>query len=139
MAASPGATVQGNLWFDGACSGNPGPMGGGAVLEIKGHRTEHLVSLGIGTNNEAEYGGLIAGLRAALAAGVTDVTVHGDSQLILRQLEGRYQVKAANLRPFYETARALLARFVTHRLVWVPRDDNGAADAAARRAIQSKS
>lgn len=113
-------------------------MGGGAILDIGGRRTEHRVPLGIGTNNEAEYGGLIVGLEAALAAGATKLTVRGDSQLVLRQMEGRYQVKAANLRPLHQQAKALAAQFERVAWQWVRRDENAAADAAARRAVQSK-
>ncbi len=127
--------MHATVWFDGACSGNPGPMGGGAVVEAGGKRRVVSVPLGRGTNNEAEYGGLIAGLKAALDAGASRVTVHGDSHLVLRHLEGRYQVKAANLRPLYQEAKALLARFDETRLVWVRREQNAAADQAARDAI----
>ena len=127
--------VHAEVWFDGACSGNPGPMGGGAVIVIDGKEEAVSKALGNGTNNEAEYGGLIAGLGAALRRGAASVTVRGDSQLVLRQLEGKYQVKAANLRPYYDQAKALLERFDPVKLVWVPRDQNAGADAAARRAI----
>jgi len=127
--------VHATVWFDGACSGNPGPMGGGAVVEIDGRRETVSLALGRGTNNEAEYGGLIAGLEEALGHGATSVTVRGDSQLILRHLEGRYAVRASNLRPLYERARVLLGRFERVRFEWVRREENGAADAAARAAI----
>lgn len=135
MASKHPTRMDAELWFDGACTGNPGPMGGGAVLRMEGRDEAISKALGHGTNNEAEYGGLIAGLAAALRRDVTRITVRGDSQLILRQLEGKYQVKAANLRPYYEQAKALLGRFESVHLEWVPRDQNAGADAAARRAI----
>lgn len=123
------------VWFDGACYGNPGPTGGGAIVDIEGRRTQHSQRGPRGTNNEAEYLGLITGLKAAKAAGATSLTVKGDSQLIIRQLEGQYKVKAANLRPMFEEAKALLRNFEQVRLEWVRRDLNAEADAAARAAI----
>ncbi len=124
------------IHFDGACTGNPGPTGYGAVVDIEGNR--HTISEpgGRGTNNTAEYGGLIAGLKAALNAGATSVEVRGDSQLVIRQLEGRYQVKAPNLKPYFEEAKALLGQFERIKLVWVRREQNAAADQAARDGIR---
>ncbi len=138
MAPAGPDPVHATLWFDGACYGNPGPMGAGAILVVDGRRQEIARPMGVGTNNEAEYGGLIAGLKAAATAGVTTLEVLGDSQLIIRQLEGSYKVKAANLRPYFEEAQDLLSRFERVRLTWIPRDQNAAADAAARRAIEEQ-
>ncbi|HLF16239.1 MAG TPA: ribonuclease HI family protein [Candidatus Thermoplasmatota archaeon] len=129
--------MRATLWFDGACSGNPGPMGAGAVVEIEGRREMLSRPMGRGTNNEAEYHGLLLGLRHALAAGADEVTVHGDSELVLRQVAGDYRVRAANLKSMHAEARALLARFRRARLEWVPRERNHEADAAARAAIES--
>lgn len=123
------------LYFDGACSGNPGPMGAGAVVEMAGKTDAFSRAMGRGTNNEAEYHGLLLALHHAQAAGATDVEVRGDSQLVLRQLDGRYAVRAANLVDLHASARRLLARFASVKLTWIPREKNGAADAAAREAI----
>ena len=71
--------------------------GGGAVLYAGRSRDEMAavwVPLGIGTCNEAEYVGLIAGLRLAHSYGVTEVEVVGDSQLLIKQMQGIYQVPA---------------------------------------------
>ncbi len=130
--------MHADIWFDGACYGNPGPIGGGAIVEAGGKRHVERVFLGRGTNNEAEYGGLIAGLKRAAALGATSVTVAGDSQLIIRHLEGRYKVKAANLRPLYLEAKALLEAFDDVRLQWIRREMNAAADQAARDAIDKR-
>ncbi|MGB0653190.1 MAG: ribonuclease HI family protein [Thermoplasmatota archaeon] len=128
--------MHATVWFDGAAKGNPGPAGAGAVVQADGGaKRSHSKAVGRATNNEAEYDGLILGLEAALAAGAERVTVRGDSQLVIRQLEGRYQVKAANLRPRYEAAKKLLARFDAVRLEWVRRGDNADADAAANAAL----
>jgi ribonuclease HI len=132
--------VKATVWFDGACSGNPGPMGAGAVVQVEGGRPQSLgLYMGLGTNNEAEYHGLLLGLRHALGAGATEVVVHGDSQLILRQVEGAYKVRAENLRSLNVEARKLLGQFAAHRLAWVPRLQNAGADAAARAAIERRS
>lgn len=131
--------MRATVWFDGACSGNPGPMGAGAVVQLEGGRPQSVgLPMGRGTNNEAEYHGLLLGLRHALAAGADQVVVRGDSQLILRQLEGRYQVKAENLRALNAEARRLLGRFASHRLEWIPREQNAGADAAARAAVERR-
>ncbi len=129
------AMTTARIWFDGACTGNPGPTGGGAIVEIDGRRQTISRPGPRGTNNEAEYLGLIAGLEAARDAGATTLLVRGDSQLVIRQLEGQYKVKAPNLRPFYEQAKALLRGFDEVRFEWVRRDQNADADAAARAAI----
>jgi ribonuclease HI len=128
--------LNATVWFDGACSGNPGPMGGGAVVHVEGGRPQVLsMAFGVGTNNQAEYRALILGLRHALAAGVEDVVVHGDSQLILRQLEGKYRVKNAELKPLHEEAAKLLRQFKAVKLAWVPRAENEMADEASKKAI----
>ena len=123
------------VWFDGACSGNPGPMGAGAVVEIGPSVKSVSRALGRGTNNEAEYQAVIAGLNLALQEGADTVTVRGDSQLVLRQLEGTYAVKAANLRMFHAEAQSLLGKFRKWRLEWVPREENAAADRLANQAL----
>lgn len=130
-------SVHATVWFDGASKGNPGPAGGGAVVDAAGRRHVVRVRMGIATNNEAEYRGFIAGVEKAKALGATKLTVHGDSQLILRQLEGRYQVKAPNLRPLYEEARRAMTGFESVRFEWVRREQNADADRAANEAISA--
>jgi len=128
--ASP--TVHATVWFDGACRFNPGPMGAGAVVEMADGRRKVLSrSMGLGTNNVAEYHGLILGLRHALGLGATAVTVHGDSQLVIKQLQGLYKVRAPQLKALHEEARGLLAQLRPAVLEWVPRAENAEADAAS--------
>lgn len=111
-------------------------MGAGAVVQVQGGRPHAFAkAMGRGTNNQAEYHAVLLALHQAAAAGITRLTIHGDSQLILRQLDGSYQVRNAELRPLWEAARALMTRFEHVKLAWVPREENGAADAAARSAI----
>ncbi|MGB1697827.1 MAG: ribonuclease HI family protein [Thermoplasmatota archaeon] len=124
-----------HIWFDGASKGNPGPMAGGAVLAYEGREEVLHGSPGRGTNNEAEYDGLILGLRRAKALGATRVRIHGDSQLIIKQLQGQYKVKAPNLQDRFKEAKSLLEGFPSRSLQWIPRDENRKADAAANAAL----
>ncbi|HEX8820633.1 MAG TPA: ribonuclease HI family protein, partial [Archangium sp.] len=101
------------LFSDGAARGNPGPAGAGAVLmDPEGRVVARLGKfLGVQTNNYAEYMGLLLGLKHARGLGVKELEVLADSELLIRQLQGRYQVKSATLRPLYEEASGLLKQF----------------------------
>ena len=118
------------VYSDGAARGNPGLSGAGAVLvEPSGQVVDRLGKfLGVQTNNYAEYMGLLIGLRRARALGVREIEVFADSELMIRQLGGRYQVKSASLRPLYLEAVKLLNDFSRVKLVHVPREMNKAAD-----------
>jgi ribonuclease HI len=94
--------------------------------------------LGSQTNNIAEYEGLLLGLRRALELGAREVEVVADSELMIRQLEGRYKARAAHLLPLWEESRQLLSRFERARLVHVLRDLNRDADEMSNRAIDER-
>ena len=128
------------LYSDGAARGNPGLAGAGAVLvEPSGQVVDRLGKfLGTQTNNFAEYMGLLLGLRRAKELGVREVEVFADSELMIRQLGGRYQVKSASLRPLYEEALKLLNNFERVKLVHVPREMNRAADEMSNQAIDER-
>jgi len=128
------------LYSDGAARGNPGPAGAGAVLvEPSGQVVDKLGKfLGRQTNNYAEYQGLLMGLKRARELGVSEVEVFADSELMIRQLGGRYQVKSPSLRPLYEEALQLLNKFERVKLVHVPREMNRAADEMSNRAIEER-
>ncbi len=128
------------VYSDGAARGNPGPAGAGAVLvEPSGQVIDRLGKfLGTQTNNFAEYSGLLLGLRRARDLGVQEVEVYADSELMIRQLGGRYQVKSPSLRPLYEEALELLNGFQRVKLVHVPREMNAAADEMSNRAIDER-
>jgi ribonuclease HI len=130
--------VHATVWFDGCCLGNPGPMGAGAVVQTDRERKVLRKPFGRGTNNQAEYHGLVLGLRHALAMDADAVTVHGDSQLVLRQLSGEYAVKAPGLKALHEEAKGLLQRFSAVKLEWVPREENAEADQASRDALRRR-
>lgn len=126
------------IWFDGACLGNPGPMGIGAVVTL-GNQTQTISrATGRGTNNIAEYEAVLAGLELATRLGATSVTLHGDSQLVLRQLQGRYAVKAPALVPLHARAVKLLEGLRPVALEWIPREENARADALAKAAVEGK-
>lgn len=128
------------VFSDGASRGNPGPAGAGAVLALaSGEVVERLgLFLGTQTNNHAEYMGAILGLGRARALGADEVELVADSQLLIRQLAGRYKVKSPTLRPLYEEALALLTAFRRHGLRHIPREENLEADAMSNRAIDER-
>ncbi len=128
------------VFSDGAARGNPGPAGAGAVIQAPNGEVVARLGryLGRTTNNVAEYQGLLLGLRHALAGGVREVQVAADSELMIKQLRGQYQVKAAHLKPLFAEARALLGRFDRVELVHVPRAENAAADQMANRAVDER-
>lgn len=128
------------VYSDGAARGNPGLAGAGAVLvEPSGQVVDRIGKfLGTQTNNYAEYMGLLLGLRRARELSVREVEVFADSELMLRQLGGRYQVKSTTLRPLYEEALSLLNDFERVKLVHVPREMNRAADEMSNRAIDER-
>jgi ribonuclease HI len=129
------------LYCDGASRGNPGPAGAGAALynpqgELAAHQGEYL---GEATNNVAEYQALLLGLNLARDLGVTHLQVFADSQLMVRQLTGRYQVKSPHLLPLWQQAKKELQKFEACAISQVARAENREADALANRAIDRKS
>jgi ribonuclease HI len=136
----PVAFSRVRVYSDGAARGNPGLAGAGAVLvEPSGQVVDRLGKfLGTQTNNYAEYSGLLLGLKRAQELGVREVEVFADSELMIRQLGGRYQVKSPTLRPLYEESLKLLNEFERVKLVHVPREMNRAADEMSNRAIDER-
>jgi ribonuclease HI len=137
---SPGEVRRVRVFTDGAARGNPGPAGAGAViLDGGGHVLARLGRfLGKQTNNVAEYQGLLLGLRRARQMGAREVEVRADSQLLIRQLQGKYAVKNEVLKRLHEEALALLQSFDRYDLVHVPREQNALADEMSNRAIDEQ-
>lgn len=125
------------LRTDGASRGNPGPAGIGVVVEAEGtgERREFCAYIGETTNNVAEYRALLMALKEAEKLSPPSVTVLSDSELLVRQLNGGYRVKSANLKPLFLEAVRLLRRFPAARILHVGREENGSADLLANRAI----
>ena len=86
------------------------------------------------TNNQAEYLALAYALALLLSRGIKEnVVVRGDSQLVIRQLNGVYKVKNKKLKPLYETVKGYLNKFKNIKLEWVPREENLAGHVLDRR------
>lgn len=117
-------------YFDGGARNNPGPAGYGVhVVDDQGTVLAELHgSLGISTNNIAEYHGLIAALQWAVENNVARLTVKGDSLLIIEQMRGNYKVKNEGLKPLYLQARMLVMQIGDVRFEHVPREQNKDAD-----------
>lgn len=124
--------------FDGASRGNPGPAGVGYRVLPDGDGVEGHEYIGEATNNEAEYRALISGLESALEKGYTHVIAEGDSQLVVRQVRGQYNVGAENLLPLYEQARDLVQQFDRFEIRHVKRTKNEGADDLANEALDER-
>lgn len=125
-------------YSDGASRGNPGPSALGAVIfDAGGKDVLHTASraLGPGTNNEAEYRAAVAALEGALGLGATTVELRMDSELVVRQLAGRYRVRNPRLAPLYKRFLDLRSRFERVTVVHVPREMNREADRLANQAL----
>lgn len=126
------------LRFDGASKGNPGLSGAGAVIyeEDKEIWTEAHFIGNDRTNNEAEYIGLILGLRKAIELNIKDLLVEGDSMLIIKQMNGEYKVTSDRLEPLHKTAKSLESQFDKIFYNHIYRKDNKRADELANIAIK---
>jgi probable phosphoglycerate mutase len=128
-------------WFtahcDGGSRGNPGPSGYGAVVEDPSGRVVAELSefLGIQTNNYAEYSGLLAVLRWAIEHGAKRLRVISDSELMVKQMQGKYAVKSPVLLPLYEEARKLSRRLESFEMRHTLRGGNKEADRLANEAM----
>ena len=122
---------------DGASKGNPGPAAIGFTIEKDGVILEKYYEyIGETTNNVAEYTALIAALKRMKTLGATDVIIHSDSELAVKQIDGSYKVKNKGLKPLYREVMKLLAQFNSYRVIHVFREKNSIADGLANRAIK---
>ena len=124
-------------YCDGGSRGNPGPAGYGVSIEnATGHPIADLSEfLGVKTNNFAEYSGLLAALEYALSHGHPRLRVVADSELMVKQMKGQYQVKSPDLRPLWEEAKRRAARLERFEIQHVLRGKNKRADALANQAM----
>ena len=127
---------------DGGSRGNPGPAGYGAVVFDAATRevlAERSAGIGVATNNVAEYGGLVAGLQAAHDLDPeAEVEVRMDSKLVVEQMSGRWKIKHPDMQKLALQAQQLARRMGSVRYTWVPRAQNGAADALANSAMDGR-
>ena len=136
------------IYIDGACHGNPGPAGVGVVfMDGAGHgpdektavpRRQFSKYIGETTNNVAEYLALVYALQEALRGGYTELTVKTDSELLARQLNGRYRVRDRQLRLFYDLSIHLMQGFRVCRIHHIPRTQNVLADRLAGQAVKHR-
>lgn len=146
------------LQFDGGSRGNPGLGGSGAVLfscrndsflsecdesGVKSSQNEiwniyHFLGENGVTNNVAEYQGLIDGLTQAVAMKVNNLIIQGDSQLVLRQIEGIYKTRTIHLIPLHSDVKKLLAQIPNYSLEHIPREQNCRADELSNIAMDTK-
>jgi len=131
--------MKARLWTDGGARGNPGPAAfayvleadDGTVLDARGE------AIGVATNNVAEYSALVAGLARAVEAGVRELEVRSDSELMVKQMRGEYRVKNRDLQSlFLDASRA--AREIEHvTYMHVRREHNELADRLVNEALDA--
>jgi len=123
---------------DGAAEPNPGPAAIGAIIKDEQGRLVTTISQGIGrtTNNQAEYRAVIAALEKAIELGAKQVDISLDSQLVVRQISGKYRVKNAALKPLYQQVKHLQSLLEGFTITHIPRQQNTEADNLANIALK---
>jgi ribonuclease HI len=126
---------------DGAARGNPGPSGAGAILRDaeSGETVAEIAEfLGVRTNNYAEWMAVELALLRARELGATTVDLRTDSELVARQITGRYRVKHPDLKPIHARVMDLLRAFTAYTVGHVPRERNRDADRLSNVAIDER-
>ena len=125
------------IYTDGASSGNPGLSSIGVVIQDGQGRVISRISRRIGhaTNNQAEYRAVIAALEEATRLGAEEVEIRSDSELVVKQLKGRYRVKKATLRPLYQKVVQIIGSLEAFTITHIPREQNREADRLAGQAL----
>lgn len=129
------------IYTDGAARGNPGLAGLGAILRdaATGEVLAELARfLGVRTNNYAEWTAVEDALREALRLGATHVDLRMDSELVARQISGRYRVKHADLKPIHARVMEMLGQLTGYSVGHVPRELNKDADRLSNVAIDER-
>ena len=126
------------IFTDGSSKGNPGPAAIGAIIKDEQGKVIDSISQGIGdaTNNQAEYRAVIAALENAVGLGASQVDMRSDSELVIRQINGRYRVKNASLKPLYQKVKQLQSQFAGFTITHIPREQNTEADSLANIALK---
>ena len=131
--------MKAKLSTDGGARGNPGPAAYGYVLEdedgtVLDARGE---TIGVATNNVAEYRGLIAGLEKAVELAIDELEVVSDSELLVKQMQGEYRVKNEALRELNDEANFLEKKLGRVRYKAVRREHNELADKLVNDALDA--
>ena len=131
--------MRARLSTDGGSRGNPGPAAYGYVLETEDGTVLDArgETIGVATNNVAEYRGLLAGLEAALERGVDELEVVPDSELLVKQMRGEYKVKSETLRELVVEAHELAGKLRAVSYTAIRREHNDLADALVNEALDS--
>jgi ribonuclease HI len=131
--------VKARLWTDGGARGNPGPAAYAYVLETEdGELIEARgEAIGVATNNVAEYSALLAGLASAAEAGIDELEVVSDSELMVKQMRGEYRVKNEALRELSTEAASLARRVGRVTYTAVRREHNELADRLVNEALDA--
>jgi ribonuclease HI len=131
--------VKAKLFTDGGSRGNPGPAAYGFVLEAEDGTVLDArgEAIGVATNNVAEYSALVAGLERAVEAGVDELEVVSDSELLVKQMRGEYRVKNQALRDLFLDASRVARKI--HRVTYtaVRREHNELADSLVNEALDA--
>jgi ribonuclease HI/pterin-4a-carbinolamine dehydratase len=132
--------VIAKLFTDGGSRGNPGPAATGVVIMDMEDNVVKKSSnyLGLTTNNQAEYQALCEGLQLALSLGIKELSVYMDSELIIKQINGFYKIKNADLKPHYDKVQALVKEFTKITFTHVPRAINKLADEMVNKCLDSQ-
>ena len=122
---------------DGASRGNPGPAAIGATIRDERGRliTSIAQPIGRATNNQAEYRAVIAALERAITLGAREVEVRSDSEWLVKQINGRYRVKAASIKPLYQRVKQLEGQLGGFAIKHISRRQNTEADSLANSAF----
>jgi ribonuclease H / adenosylcobalamin/alpha-ribazole phosphatase len=133
--------LRARLLTDGGSRGNPGPAAYGYVLEAEDGTviSAHGEAIGVATNNVAEYRALLAGLERAADAGIDELAVVSDSELLVKQMRGEYKVKNAALRELWDEAQRLARRLSGVTYEAVRREENELADRLVNEALDQAS
>lgn len=125
--------------IDGGSRGNPGPASYGVIVRAPDGNTQFRIGkyLGRATNNVAEYYGLIGALDYAQSQNISHLAVRSDSELLVRQMQGRYKVKSPDLRPLHERAQKMARALAHFEIAHVPREQNSEADELANLALDA--
>ena len=123
---------------DGASRGNPGPAAIGATIKDEQGKLIVRISqrIGVATNNQAEFRAVIAALEKAIELGARCVAVNSDSELVVKQINGQYQVKKSTLKPLYQQVKQLQGSLEVFTITHIPRQQNRDADNLANRALR---
>jgi ribonuclease HI len=127
------------MYFDGSSKSNGGPSGAGYWVDLKETSYGGYKFLGNTTNNEAEYNGLIIGLKAISNMKNKKIIVHGDSKLVIEQMKGKWKINAPNLKPLWEEAQELIKDFKNISFIHIDRSLNSKADKLANIAVNTRS